>query len=109
MKSNYSYWKVLRAQWSWKNDKIGLLGNSVLSVVVITYYFITGILPASTIVDYLVGFTGLIVILTLVYTIIYHILKLLILGPILVVVCYEAKNGNPKAESFYNEALTWRQ
>lgn len=111
MKSNYSYWKVLRAQWSWNNDKVGLLINAIISVILTLFYFISGAITMTATPDYLY-ILGLVIFFawqTVWLSFVYHTLKLVILGSILAVVCHEAKKGNPKAESFYNEALTWRQ
>lgn len=111
MENNYSYWRVLRAQWSWKNDKFGILMDVIIAAAVTLFYFLSGSITITAtpeflyVIGVLVFFAGQVIWLALMY----HTLKLLILGSILLLVCYEAKKGNSKAVAFYNEALTWRQ
>ena len=115
----YSYWKLLRAQWSWNNTK-GL----ILTVICINFIF-TGILTLTggftltdtvtkEVIDPSGGMLALVFLVAwLVYSVfgvvMYQILKVLLLTPVMCFITYHSNKGIQEAINLYNEALVWRQ
>lgn len=121
MNKQYTFWKLLRAQWSWNNDKIGLwidLGIGVLTAMVYIYlgvfvYKDTG-LPVE-------GFDAVkiffyVTMITAIYlSILYHTIKLILMTLICFIV-YHLCKAKFSEESYYKEAtllyeemLEWRK
>jgi len=103
----YSFWKLFKAQYSWKNDKTTFGVTAMLSV------FITGItllqLDTSE-VDNLVGMILAVCGVLYIYLLfLYYTLKLIGMTFACSVVVYTSKRGSIKGVSLYNEMLYWRQ
>lgn len=114
--SNFSYWKLVRAQWSWKNDKIGLCISLGISLFVTLVYLLYGVvyITAGTHLLYLIGFVYFWGLSFLFIEVSYHIMKLLVLGVYCILVTNMARGEvntttKQKAIDIYNEMLTWRQ
>lgn len=100
MSKKYKTFKLLKAQWSWSNDKSGLLVNLALSLIL--GLILTIKLPIT--------FTVAYVILNFIWiTSLYHTLKFIVLGLVCWLVASQANEGNEKAIDYYNEMLTWRK
>jgi hypothetical protein len=114
--NNFSYWKLVRAQWSWKNDKIGMCISLGISLFILSVYLLYGVvsITAESYLYYLIGFVYFWLYILLVIEVIYHTIKLLLLGSYCIAVTYIARNSTNtetklKAITQYNEMLTWRQ
>ena len=100
---------VMRRQWGWKNDSIGLLLHATISFVCTSILYFTEsiiVINGTTIIHV---FLVLWVSLFTFVTVNYHILKFTIFSMCMILVVYLKNTGNSKAIDIYNEALTWRQ
>lgn len=126
-KQDYSFWKLLRAQWSWNNDKRGLCIFTAISLVSTTIkFFLTDItytetgLPINYLsLDALIMWCVLYVIDITWLLVFWQVCKLLIMTVLCGGVVYEIKQElkeleyeeflNSKWKDYYEEMLTWRQ
>lgn len=115
----YSYWKLLRAQWSWNNIK------ELILMVMCVNFICTGILTLTggftltdtvtkEVIDPSAGMLALVFLVAwLVYSVscvvMYQTLKVLLLTPVMCFITYHSNKGVQEAINLYNEALTWRQ
>ncbi len=109
---NYSFWKLLRAQWSWNNDKFWVK-SYFISVPLYALWWVLGITlsngePLALFDRIVVGiFCGAIHALFVILS--YHLVKLIVLGASCWFCSYCAKEGNVSAQDSYVEMLTWRK
>ena len=121
MNKRYPFWKLLRAQWSWKNDRIMMLGNFGMAILINGLNIFSGEVtytetgePVSGLPLFLIfitssGILGVLMVLT------YHAIKLILLSIPCYLLCYGLnKNkwvGNDHYEMVerYEKMLAWRQ
>lgn len=121
---NYSFWKLLRAQWSWNNDKSGLLISLIIAVLLGSIMYFTNMQitnkDTGEIVNKLssTGFIawGIVCIALALWNIIlYHTVKFILMClfcGILVFLLKSDKTTKELKQQYhldYLEALTWRQ
>lgn len=101
MTNQYSFQKVLFAQWSIRNEGTTLILGSIIFAYV--HLFSQWLFDeySSTLSDYLI--------LTLSYFAFYQICKLICMSIYLAIVVHYAKVGNVWSKRIYKEALTWRK
>lgn len=117
----YSFWKLIRAQWSWNNDKIGLAVNLSISVLLTLSYILSGDIVYSETgspvqgIDIIKGFFVVSLTYFVMFTLVYHTLKLIIMTIACSLVCYLTQNKFSKhpryreAVEMYKEMLTCRR
>jgi hypothetical protein len=109
VENNYSYWKVLRAQWSWNNDKFTLLFAVVVSLFLVGVVHFTGIVYVGSIEEYIKELFVILLVQMVSWLLLYYTLKVLLLGSCVMLVCKWVKDGDCNAKRIYKEILTWRQ
>lgn len=103
------WFKIMARQWSWNNDRWSLLFSIIFSVITVVGYHYTGNLKIEPLEYYWAGFV-LGVILQCVWIFgVYHFIKLMILSPSFLCICYFKNKGNTQALETYNKAWDWRQ
>ena len=121
---NYSFWKLLRAQWSWNNDKDGLLISFVLAVLLGSVMYFTNMQITDTDTGEIINKlseTGFIVwgilciTLALWNIMLYHTVKFILMSLFCGMLVFSLKSDKT-TKGFkqqyhldYLEALTWRQ
>lgn len=103
---------VMRKQWSWKNDRITWYTSLVVAAMyaLVYHFFAEIIVTPEDMYSGVILFLYFVILGGLMVT--YHGLKFLILGTALAFVVYckeKSPNVKDKAQSFYDEAMEWRQ
>jgi len=115
---SYSYLKLLRAQYSWNNDKVTFYINSVLSLAISLLYVLTGVVTYTETSNPVEVFSSATFLLWMVWfgwlMVLYHTIKFIVLGVVLCgAITYFAKYGDEKekseAQERYREMMSWRQ
>lgn len=121
MNKEYPFWKLLRAQWSWKNDRVMIILNLITSLFINCVHLLFGEVTYTETGLPVEGFdlTILILISTTVLgifmTVMYQIIKLILFTMYCYLVCYSLKDKFSEDKSYsehkalYEEMLTWRQ
>lgn len=120
MNKEYPFWKLLSAQWSWKNELSYLWVWYLVSLFTQIIFFLTGSITYTEVESLLQGVV-IFVLVTIIYTIymiiLWQMLKFVIMFICcLVVWCALNKSSLEKDdptykdyEQFYKEMLTWRK
>lgn len=121
MNKDYPFWKLLRAQWSWKNDRVMLIIN------IITGFFISAVKLSTSEVTYtdtglpvensdmFVIFLILAFAISVMFSLVYQTLKVVLLTTLCGLLCYGLNNNKWSGEDYYEmveryeEMLTWRK
>lgn len=121
MNKEYPFWKLLRAQWSWKNDRVMLIINLIsgffvscvnLLLMEVTYTE-TGLPVEGSDLTILILVSTFV--LGLFMTLVYQLIKLSLLSLLCGLLCYGLNNNKWSGEDYYEmveryeEMLTWRQ
>lgn len=121
MNKEYPFWKLLRAQWSWKNDRVMIILNLIASLFINCVHLLFAEVTYTETGLSVEGFdlTVLILISTFVLwifiTIAYHTLKVILLTTLCGLLCYGLNNNKWSGEDYYEmveryeEMLTWRK
>ena len=121
MNKDYPFWKLLRAQWSWKNDGANLIVDFILAIIcsgIFTWsggltYVETG-LPVKGF-DLFYGFITLAITFFVLFTMLWQGLKLISFGLFCGLLCYSLRSKFSEEDSYdkhkdmYEEMLTWRK
>ena len=118
MNKKYSWWKLLKAQYSWKNDKSSLYMHLLISCIITLFYVFTDsiIYTDTGLPVEFFSYAAMVcwVTMFLFLMTIHHSVKFLFVGILLCGgVTYFANNGDEKEQreaiAKYNDMLTWRK
>lgn len=105
----YGFWKLLRAQYSWYNDRVNILVAFGIATLWVVVSHLTGNLSVEPVEYYWAGLFFMYAMVFIYVYVVYNMLKLVCMFIFCYCVSSLSKKGNFEAIDTYNQALTWRQ